>query len=131
MPPLLAPGGFLHPRVDRHPRLGRGALHRRRRQAGPRQHHGAVGEVEAAGMARASEEEDGGVVGHRRGLRGGVGAEPQAVARPRHADLRHPLAPSPAAHALVLRLASFLAVTHGTGRSETASCGVRRSTGGL
>jgi hypothetical protein len=62
------------------------------------------GEVEVGGGAL--EAEQGGVVGARGGLGGGVGAEPYPgllVGRP---DLRHPGAPAPHPHALVLPLAA-------------------------
>jgi hypothetical protein len=64
---------------------------------------GAVGEVDL-GLG-APDAPGGAVVGARGGLGGGVGAEPDADALHRVADLRRPLAPRPLPDAAVLVLA--------------------------
>jgi hypothetical protein len=63
-------------------------------------------EVEVRRGRRASEAEQRGVVGARRGLGGGVGAEPDPRLLARRPHLRHPRAPAPHPHALVRPLIS-------------------------
>jgi hypothetical protein len=65
------------------------------------------GEVEVGGGG-ALEAEQRGVVGARGGLGGGVGAEPYPRLLAGRPDLRHPRAPAPHPHALVLPLGAAL-----------------------
>jgi len=87
---------------------------------------GVVGEVEARRVA--AEAVGGLVVGERRLLGGVEGAEPEAGAVAREADLRHPLAPVPLPHAAV----QLLRPRRGRGRRrDLHGLGPRAQDGGL
>lgn len=111
------------PCIDRHAGVRRHSLYRPRRQASPCIHSDAVGEIETQRPLRPSEEEHGGVMGHRCSLWGGVWSEPEAFMAPRHADFRHPFPPFPTTYPLVLPLT-------GGGRAFLRSAHVDRNPAG-